>query len=69
MMHATAGLARPCHAWDLFLVTGGLQCGNCGAHTVPDVPRCRASASDGPCPLAPDGDDGLCWVHRMQGAS
>lgn len=29
--HASrAGLARPCSAWDVFLLSGnGLQCGNC----------------------------------------
>lgn len=28
--HRKDGLARRCTAWDLFLVAGGLQCGNCG---------------------------------------
>lgn len=65
LIHKTTGLARNCTASDLFIVTGGLQCGNCLAHTVPAVTMCRALASDGPCPLRSDGDDGLCWVHRM----
>lgn len=66
MQHKSEGLRRPCHATDLFLVAGGLQCGNCGAHTVPTVVTCSAQASDGPCPLPPDGADGLCWVHRRR---
>lgn len=65
MQHNTVGLARPCSANDLFLVTGGLQCGNCLAHTVPVIVTCRERASDGPCPLPPDGEDGLCWIHRI----
>jgi hypothetical protein len=31
MKHKTQGLARPCNAGDLFLITGGLQCANCMA--------------------------------------
>jgi hypothetical protein len=57
---------RPCTAWDLLIVSGGLQCGNCLATDVPPIVTCSAPASDGPCPLPPDGSDGLCWVHRMQ---
>lgn len=69
IVHRTEGLARNCTAWDLFVITGGLQCGNCLAHNVPTVTRCRASAIDGPCPLQPDGADGLCWIHRIQQGS
>jgi hypothetical protein len=66
MKHKTEGLARPCHAGDIFLVTGGLQCGNCLAHTVPDIVLCEGQASDGPCPLPPEEGDALCWIHRIQ---
>lgn len=67
--HNTEGLRRPCTAWDLFIVAGGLQCGNCLASSVPPVPRdafCSASASDGPCPLRHEKNDTLCWIHRLQ---
>jgi hypothetical protein len=66
IVHKTEGLARNCTAWDLFTVTGGLQCGNCLAHNVPTMATCRDRASDGACPLPPDGDDGRCWIHRLQ---
>jgi hypothetical protein len=66
MIHKMEGLARPCTAWDLFVVSGGLQCGNCLAHDVKEKVTCRERASDGPCPLPPDGEDGLCWIHRIQ---
>lgn len=67
IQHNTEGLRRPCSAQDMLIVTGGLQCGNCLAHNVRPLEgeRCREQASDGPCPLASDGDDGLCWVHRI----
>jgi hypothetical protein len=29
MIHRTDGLARRCSATDLFIVSGGIQCGNC----------------------------------------
>lgn len=66
MRHVAKGLARPCSAWDLILVTGGLQCGNCLASTVPALAdRCSELAIDQPCPLRA-GDDGICWIHREQ---
>lgn len=71
MRHATEGLARPCTAWDLFLVSGGVQCGNCLATSTPPRERrnpCRVPATDGPCPLEADGDGGACWVHRAASA-
>lgn len=65
MIHNTQGLARPCSAWDIFAVTGGLQCGNCLAHTVPEPKgMCEAQASDGPCPLKAEEGDSRCWVHK-----
>ncbi len=68
MKHKTEGLARPCNAWDLFTVTGGLQCGNCLAHNVPPLPNpCSATtADDKPCPLQADDGGDLCWIHKMQ---
>ncbi len=67
MKHRTEGLARRCSATDLFLVTGGLQCGNCLAHNVPEpVNRCKERASDGPCPLTAETDSGRCWIHEAQ---
>ena len=67
--HATEGLSRPCTAWDMFIVSGGLQCGNCLAHNVPPMENgCRCITSDDkPCPL-PAESDGKCWVHAMQSA-
>lgn len=41
-------IARPCSAWDVILISGGLQCGNCLAwsqdgsplrHSVLTIPR------------------------------
>lgn len=67
--HATDGLTRPCNANDVILVTEGLQCGNCLALLTPQKPqppRCVEFASDGPCPLAQEQGDTLCWVHRTQ---
>lgn len=71
IQHKTEGLARPCSAWDLFSVSGGLQCGNCLSHNVPLMPEptCTARASDGPCPLDAEDGDTVCWVHRFQRAS
>ena len=70
MKHKTEGLARPCSAWDLFLVTGGLQCGNCLATDVPPLENlCAAMASDGPCPLQAEVNGGLCWIHKAQKAT
>lgn len=70
IQHATEGLARPCSANDMFLVAGGLQCGNCLAHNVPGDPRpkCAATTSDNkPCPLRVERkDDTLCWIHKSQ---
>jgi hypothetical protein len=62
--HATKGLARPCSAWDIFSIRGGLQCGNCLAHNVPaPTNRCAMTCADGkPCPLQREHGD-LCWVH------
>ena len=69
MTHNAEGLARRCNAWDLFIVAGGLQCGNCGAHNVQRIDRslmCSGLCQDEkPCPLQHDGPDGLCWVHRI----
>jgi hypothetical protein len=39
MKHVKGGLARPCSANDVILVTGGLQCGNCLATSAPRAPR------------------------------
>jgi hypothetical protein len=67
MHHIRDGLARPCSAWDLILITGGVQCGNCLATEVrPTHSSCSDHASDGPCPLPSDGPDGVCWIHRIQ---
>jgi hypothetical protein len=33
LIHKTKGLSRPCNSSDLFLVSEGLQCGNCLAYT------------------------------------
>ena len=69
IQHVTEGLARPCSVWDLFIVTGGLQCGNCLAHNVPMLTdRCAETCSDGkPCPLQREHGD-LCWIHHTQRA-
>lgn len=66
IQHKTEGLARPCTAWDLLTVTGGLQCGNCLAHNVAPKtePQCSASASDGPCPLDAEEGESVCWIHK-----
>lgn len=68
MIHKTEGLARHCSAWDLFTITGGLQCGNCLAASVqePKTSRCVDRPSDGPCPLLAEHDSGRCWVHEVQ---
>lgn len=67
MKHCKDGLARPCSANDMFLVTGGLECGNCGTRSTPELtePRCYArTGDDKPCPLMAE-YDGLCWVHNI----
>ena len=67
--HHTEGLARGCGANDLILVTGGLQCGNCLAHNLPNDPRpkCTATTSDDkPCPGRVEDDGDVCWIHKLQ---
>jgi hypothetical protein len=71
--HVTEGLAVPCNANHLILVTGGLQCGNCLAHNVQmpvdDRPRCTAICSDDVrCSVRVEDDGELCWVHKAQAA-
>lgn len=64
--HRTKGLARPCSAWDIFAVTGGLQCGNCLAHNVPPgPPGCTHYSTVGPCPLPREDNEDTCWIHRI----
>lgn len=68
--HKREGLARPCSAWDVFLVTGGLQCGNCLAHNVPEpVGGCESMTGDvppKPCPLKAEPGRSKCWIHELQ---
>lgn len=69
IVHVTEGLARPCSAWDLFTVSGGMQCGNCLAHNVEPMPnRCHCTtADDKPCPLQAEPETETCWIHALQG--
>lgn len=56
-----------CNAWNQIHSPGMIQCGGCGLVTITiDPPTwCRGVATDGPCPLPKDSDDGLCWIHRL----
>ena len=72
IVHNSEGLARPCSATDLFIISGGLQCGNCLAHNVkPYAERMcieRTHEKDGsrqPCPLPVDHESGRCWIHEQ----